>query len=115
MVKYNELGSILESTNIPCAEYHYEDFEEQTIAIPSLVYTIISNDDRSADGKAYIRFLNVRIELLTNTIGFEEQEKVEEALRDKDVYYSKSVEYDEDNRLFSTVYDITVLPDDSSK
>lgn len=114
MVKYNELSSILETTNIPCTEYHYEDFTEQTITIPSLVYIILSNDDRSADGKPYIRFLNVRIELLTNTIGFEEQELVEKALSEKDIFFSKSTEYDESNRLFSTIYDITVLPNDSS-
>lgn len=114
MVKYNELNAILDSTNIPCAEYHYEDFTEQSITIPSLVYVILSNNDISADGRSYVRFLNVRIELLTNTIGFEEQELVEKTLSEKEIYFSKSTEYDENNRLFSTIYDITVLPNDSS-
>ena len=46
--------------------------------------------------------------------GFEEQKKVEKALEKAELFYSKDVDFDESNKLFSTIYDITVLQDDSS-
>lgn len=114
MVKYSELEELLKETGIPCSEYHIEDFQEQFIEIPSLVYIVINTNDVPADGIPYVRFLNVRIELLTNSIGFEEQKKVEKALSKAELFFAKDIDYDEDNKLYSTTYDITVLEDDSS-
>lgn len=114
MVKYSELDTILNDTGIPSSEYHIEDYDVQFISIPSIAYAVINTIEIAADGISYIKFLNVRIELLTNTIGFEEQKKVEKALEKAEIFYSKDVDFDESNKLFSTTYDITVLQDDSS-
>ena len=114
MVKYSELDAVLNSTGIPSFEYHIEDYDEQFVSIPSIAYAVINTTEIPADGISYIKFLNVRIELLTNTIGFEEQKKVEKALEKAEIFYSKDVDFDEGNKLFSTIYDITVLQDDSS-
>lgn len=114
MVKYSELDTVLNSTGIPSFEYHIEDYDVQFVSIPSIAYAVINTTEIPADGISYIKFLNVRIELLTNTIGSEEQNKVEKALEKAEIFYSKDVDFDEGNKLFSTIYDITVLQDDSS-
>lgn len=107
MIKYSEIKGLFSPLSIPCEEYKMELFDQ--IQLPFIVYLIESNNTLSADGVAYLKLSNVQLELVTDELNSCYIKEVEEIFLTNDIYYNKEFEFDEDNRVFITLYSFACL------
>ncbi len=96
------IKKLLESTGYPVA-YRYFATGQQA---PYICFHIPKEPAFSADGKAYIKFKRVQIELYTDKKDISAEEKVENALAE--IYYTKSEIYIEDIKKYQIVYEMEI-------
>ena len=101
---YEELGQMLAASGYPVA-YGYFKTEQ---APPYVLYRFAYSNNLSADGEVYITVDHIQIELYTKTKD-EEAEAAVEAQLSPTFFFQKSQEYDEDQKVYQTVYEIEVL------
>lgn len=97
-----DIRKLLESTGYPVA-YKYFATKQQA---PYICFSIPKEPAFSADGKAYIKFKSVQIELYTDKKDISAEERVETVLAEN--YYTKSEIYIEDIQKFQIIYEIEV-------
>lgn len=78
---------------------------------PPLPYIIIleSEDVRGADTKNLIRDRDITIELYSDKIDKEAEQKIENLLNEKSIEYKKDRAWLESGRFFQTMYDFNLL------
>lgn len=101
---YKELGQLLAAAGYPVA-YGYFKTEQAT---PYVLYRFVYSNNFSADGMVYLPVDHIQIELYTKTKD-EEAEAAVEAQLSPTFFFQKSQEYDEDQKVYQTVYEIEVL------
>jgi hypothetical protein len=98
----NGIISLLEKIGIPFAYDHFA--EGDSPSPPFLCWMTFQSDHFSADGSTYLKISEVHLELYTDRKDPAIEEKVEDALDDYGIYYSKSEVWIETEQLFEVLY-----------
>lgn len=98
------LKTLLSTTNIPVS---YSSVPlDQDSARPYICFSQEQNRNFSADGVAYYVRKAISVRLYTDTRDEVSEGKVETAL--KDLYWTKSIEYLDDQKIYEITYEIEV-------
>lgn len=97
-----DIKDLLCKTGYPVA-YRYFATQQQA---PYICFSVPKEPAFSADGKAYIKFKSVQIELYTDKKDILAEERVETALAEH--YYTKTEIYIEGIKKFQIIYGIEV-------
>lgn len=109
MLKYSEIPNAFQQQNINAVEYNIEDDGE--IVTPYVVYVATDGDRYGADGLNYVKFLNVRLALIDQSLDKTMMSKIENVLDSACQTYDKNIEFDDDERLYSIGYTFVVIDD----
>ena len=107
MLKYSEIESVFNENEINIFEYVDETNED--ISLPLIVYIAQDGTGFEADSVNYIKFLDVAIVVIDETMNFELQRKIEKLFYDNEVYFEKNISFSEEERLYSVTYTIQVF------
>lgn len=107
MKKYSELKNIFSQLSFNCEEYNYETNEE--IDLPYCAYAKNDYEPTGADGVVYINIINVRLMLIDSDDNKQYQNEIETLFNNNEIYYDKSIDFVEDERVFTIQYDFEVL------
>ena len=89
--------------------YAYHQFElEDAIAPPFICWLVPGCDNFAADGKVFFSANEVHIELYTDQKDFELERRVEKVLEQREIYWEKSEEYIESEKMYEVLYELTV-------
>lgn len=97
---------ILDEVGIGYAYHHFEP--EEAIAPPFICWLVPGCDNFAADGKVFFSADEVHIELYTDRKDFELEQRVEEVLNKREIYWGKSEEYIESEDLYEVRYELMV-------
>ena len=97
---------ILDEVGIGYAYHHFEP--EEAIAPPFICWLVPGCDNFAADGKVFFSADEVHIELYTDRKDFELEQRVEEVLNKREIYWGKSEEYIENEDLYEVRYELMV-------
>lgn len=90
-------------------EYKYHHFEvEEAIAPPFICWIVPDTDNFAADGKVFFKGENVHIELYTDKKDFELELRIETVLDEKELYWDKTEDYIESEKMYMVTYILTV-------
>lgn len=90
-------------------EYRYHHFEEdEAVPPPFICWLIPDSNNFAADGKVYFQSDRVYIELYTDLKDFELEKKVETVLDQKEIFWEKSEEYIESEKMYEVLYELVM-------
>lgn len=90
-------------------EYRYHHFEtEEAIPPPFICWLVPGSDNFSADGKVFFKADRVHIELYTEKRDFELEKKIEDVLDLKEIFWEKSGDYIESEKMYEVLYEISI-------
>ncbi|MFD1403749.1 hypothetical protein [Robinsoniella peoriensis] len=93
---------ILKEAGIPFAYDHFAEGESPEP--PFICYLIPGSDNFAADGKAYYKINEVRIELYTDTKDFSVEQKLEGVMDKYGIFYEKSETWIDSEKLYKVLY-----------
>ena len=98
----DKLLEILKSAGFP---YAYDHFAEgEALDPPFVCYLLPGSDNFSADGKAYYRISQVRVELYTDFKDLASEQKIEDALDAAEIFYNKTETWIDSEKLYEVLY-----------
>lgn len=98
----DELIRILTELGIP---YAYDHFAEGESPEPPFVcYLFPGSDNFSADGRAYFKINEVRVELYTDYKDLALEKKLEDVLDAHGIFYGRSETWIESEKLYEVLY-----------
>ena len=100
----SDLKTLLATTGIPVS-YSSVPLSENT-ARPYIVYTQPNANNFAADGVVYYSRKHITIRLYADNRDEVSEGKIEQAL--KDLFYTKSIEFLEDQKIYEITYEIEV-------
>lgn len=100
----SDLKTLLATTGIPVS-YSSVPLSENT-ARPYIVYTQQNANNFAADGVVYYSRKHITIRLYADNRDEVSEGKIEQAL--KDLFYTKSIEFLEDQKIYEITYEIEV-------
>ena len=98
----DELILIMEEIGIPFAYDHFAEGESPEP--PFICYLLPGSDNFAADGRAYYKINEVRIELYTDFKDLTVEQKLEDVLDDHGIFYTKSETWIDSEKLFEVLY-----------
>ena len=102
-----ELVTGLESSGLEVAYYQWP--EKKAPEPPYLLYYFPNSDDFVADGENYASIEALAVELYTNNKDFEAEAKVEKALKDLGLVYTRSEQYITSEKMYEVLFEPEVL------
>lgn len=93
---------ILKNLDIPFAYDHFAEGESP--APPFIVYLIPGSSHFAADGKAYFKINQFKIELYTDYKDLAVESRIEEALDEASIFYAKSETWIQEEQLYEVLY-----------
>lgn len=99
-----ELKTILDTTHLKVS-YSSVPLTE---SLPNIVYYQNEVRNFAADGIVYFSRKRVSVSLYAKTRDQADEALVEDAFTANGIYWTKTVEYDDDQKLYITEYDITI-------
>lgn len=109
MLKYSEIENTFNAIGITISEFNLET--DDNIELPYVVYTANDSESFGADGINYIRLLNMTIAFFDETMNLQLQRKIESVFDENEVRFQKSINFDDDARIYAVSYTITVMDD----
>ena len=104
-----ELKNLMDSVGVPTA---YWQFTKDTAKpAPYICYFFTGSNDMLADDTNYKHINNLAIELYTVSKDFALEEKLETALNNAGLVWSREDTYIDTEKLFETIYYTTVIID----
>ena len=97
---------ILDEVGIGYAYHHFEP--EEAIAPPFICWLVPGCVNFAADGRVLFSADVVHIELYTDRKDFELEQRVEDVLDEREIYWEKSEEYIESEDLYEVLYVLMV-------
>lgn len=94
--------AMLEEMGIPFAYDHFAEGESPEP--PFICYLLPGSDNFAADGRAYYKINEVRIELYTDTKDLPVEQKLEDVLDDHGIFYTKSETWIDSEKLYEVLY-----------
>ena len=113
MIKYTELESIFLDVDITIHEYNIET--NDLIDLPYVVYIATDGNAFEADGINYFKTLSVGLAIIDETMNFALQRKIEEVFSAHYVSFDKTINFDDDARLYTITYNFEVIDDGANK
>lgn len=98
----NEIVAMLEEMGIPFAYDHFAEGESPEP--PFICYLLPGSDNFAADGRAYYKINEVRIELYTDFKDLPVEQKLEDVLDGHGIFYTKSETWIDSERLYEVLY-----------
>lgn len=102
-----ELVEGLEKSGLAVAYYQWP--EEEAPEPPYLIYHFPNSDDFMADGVNYSKINALAVELYTNNKDFAAEQKIEQALSDMGLSFSKSEQYITSEKMYEVLFETEVL------
>lgn len=102
-----ELVTGLESSGLEVAYYQWP--ENEAPEPPYLLYYFPNSDDFVADGSNYASIEALAVELYTNNKDFTTEAKVEKALNDLGLVYTRSEQYITSEKMYEVLFETEVL------
>lgn len=97
-----KLLELLNKMGIPFAYDHFAEGESPDP--PFICYLLPGSDNFAADGKAYYKINDVRIELYTDKKDLSVEQSVEEVLDAASIFYAKSETWIDSEKLYEVLY-----------
>lgn len=98
----DELLSIISEIALPSAYDHFAEGEAPQL--PYLLYLIPTNNNFSADNRAYFKVNEVHIELYTDRKDLTAEQRVEAVLDRHGIFYNRSETWIESEQLYEVLY-----------
>ena len=106
VVSLQELGDLLEKTNLPVAYNHFKTAQN----LPFIAYIDTGTDNFIADNKVYHRVIRVNVELYTHVKDSKTEQLLEDLLNNNEVPYNYTGTYFiESEDMYQTIYQITLI------
>lgn len=96
------LLELLNKMGIPFAYDHFAEGESPEP--PFICYLLPGSDNFAADGKAYYKINDVRIELYTDKKDLSVEQRVEDVLDAASIFYAKSETWIDSEKLYEVLY-----------
>ena len=109
----DKILSILKGLGIPFAYDHFAQGESPDP--PFICYLIPSSDNFSADGVAYYKINQYKIELYTDVKDLSLERKIDEALDEASIFYNKSETWIESESLYEVLYTFEMEGENNAK
>ncbi|MHA2700093.1 hypothetical protein ACXZ8K_05130 [Streptococcus agalactiae] len=106
-MQIEDLFRVLKETKLPVAYHHFEEGHRPTP--PFLVYLVTESSNLGADNWAYHKELTIQIELYTVKKDLTTETRVESLLDSHRLYFDKVETYITSEKLYQTIYSITLL------
>ena len=100
-----ELLAIIKEIGIPFAYDHFAEGESPEP--PFICYLLPGSDNFAADGRAYFKINEVRIELYTDKKDLSVEQQLEDVLDAHEVFYNKSETWIGSEKLYEVLYQFT--------
>ena len=101
-----ELAAVLQKMGIPFAYDHFAEGESPEP--PFICYLLPGSDNFAADGMAYFKISEVRIELYTDRKDLAVEHKVEDVLDGQEIFYDKTEVWIQSEKLYEVLYSFEV-------
>ena len=101
-----ELAAMLQKMEIPFAYDHFAEGESPEP--PFICYLLPGSDNFAADGMAYFKISEVRIELYTDRKDLAVERKVEDVLDGQEIFYDKTEVWIQSEKLYEVLYSFEV-------
>ena len=101
-----ELAAMLQKMEIPFAYDHFAEGESPEP--PFICYLLPGSDNFAADGVAYFKISEVRIELYTDRKDLAVEHKVEDVLDGQEIFYDKTEVWIQSEKLYEVLYSFEV-------
>ena len=101
-----ELVQIIQEMQIPFAYDHFAEGESPDP--PFICYLIPGSNNFAADGKAYFKINQVRIELYTDSKDLAVERKVEMVMDESGIFYNKSEVWIQSEKFYEVLYSFEV-------
>lgn len=108
MRTYQSIAEVVQSIGLPFS-YRAFPIGNAPSSPPYVLYFYENNDDVMADNENYVKVENLVIELYTIEKDFEQEENVENVLKENKLTYSKDEEYIEQTLMYRITYEMEVL------
>ena len=102
-----ELVAMLTEMKIPFAYDHFAEGESPDP--PFICYLLSSSDNFSADGVAYFKISEVRIELYTDKKDLSVEKQAEDVLEGQGIFFNKTEVWIKSEKLYEVLYSFTAL------
>lgn len=106
---YKQVSELIESFGLPYAYYEFPQTQE---APPFICFLFTDSDDLLADDTNYAKIRPLSIELYTDTKDFALESRIETALNEAGLVFTRSEVYIDSERMFQIVYNTSVTIDD---
>lgn len=107
MIRYRKIDEAFASLPFPIKEYEYESNEE--ILLPYACYIISSIEPVYGDGITMFNTLTINLLYITDVLDLEEQKAIELCMTDNGLAYEKTIDFDEEERVYTVVYTFTAI------
>jgi hypothetical protein len=98
----NMITTLLQQTGLPFAYDHFAEGDSPDP--PFLCWMTSQSDHFSADGYTYLKVSEVHLELYTDRKDLAAEKKVEDALDNAGIFYSRSEVWIETEQLYEVLY-----------
>lgn len=78
-------------------------------AVPFITYRTDHDNNFGADNRVYKEITGVTVTLYMGAEDLSIEESLSNALNDEDIFWVSSTDYDDDQKLFTTVYEMEVI------
>lgn len=106
---YKEISDMIEGFELPFAYY---EFPQTVEGPPFICFLFPDSDDLQADNTNYAKIRPLSIELYTDNKDFALEERIEAALNNAGLVFTRSEVYIGSERMFQVVYNTSVTIDD---
>ncbi|WP_294755471.1 hypothetical protein [uncultured Ruminococcus sp.] len=103
---YEEIKEMIQETGLSFAYHHFAEGESPHP--PFVIFLSPGEDTFGADNLMYHSFKQLDVELYTNEKSPEAEQRVEEVLTQHSIYYTKTENYIESEKLYEVLYEMEV-------
>ena len=104
---YKEVAQMVKSIGLPYAYHHFSDDTAQPTPFVIFFYTF--SDDFMADDINYQRITTLNIELYTDEKDYDQEEAIEQILKNNGLTYYKEENYINSEKMYQIAYEMEVL------
>lgn len=109
---YKQISDMIEGFGLPFAYYEFPETQE---APPFICFLFTDSDDLLADNTNYAKIRPLSIELYTDNKDFALEQRIETALNDAGLVFTRSEIYIDSERMFQVTYNTTVTINESTE
>lgn len=103
---HEEINEMMLETGLPSAYEHFS--ENENPPLPFLIWWLDGENTFSADNYMYYSSLQLNISLYTDEKSTETEKHIEEVLKHHHIFYNKSEDWIESEKLYEILYETEV-------